>query len=250
MSWKGTDRKGSNGLQRSHTFPMPLLKYSQSEKRRHHNHPHHQHHTHHNRLNVQRQQTTSAELDNTPEFDIDDPRQVSPSLGNRNGMNVNVVESSSHDTMRVSYCRREVKKAKKLSIIVLFFMICWMPLYTLNFLESFQWVQHPVWLLDTLIILSHLNSAVNPLLYAYHMKDFREAFRRLLCMCVLRAEDLRDIRRRELVTITQSYNQAIRRDRATAERDSDSQNQRFSRELSPSSYPNSLNPTPEISFTG
>jgi len=32
----------------------------------------------------------------------------------------------------VSEKRREGKAAKKLSIIVLFFMICWMPLYTIN----------------------------------------------------------------------------------------------------------------------
>ncbi len=31
--------------------------------------------------------------------------------------------------------RREAKAAKKLSIIVLFFMICWMPLYTINCIQ-------------------------------------------------------------------------------------------------------------------
>ena len=35
----------------------------------------------------------------------------------------------------VSEKRREAKAAKKLSIIVLFFMICWMPLYTINCIQ-------------------------------------------------------------------------------------------------------------------
>jgi len=31
--------------------------------------------------------------------------------------------------------RREAKAAKKLGIIVLFFLICWMPLYTINCIQ-------------------------------------------------------------------------------------------------------------------
>ncbi|XP_041767906.1 adenosine receptor A2b [Anopheles merus] len=76
---------------------------------------------------------------------------------------------------------REVKATQNLSIIVLFFMLCWMPLHTINCIVAFCPQCHihaPVMLL--VITLSHLNSALNPLLYAYHLKDFRAALKRLL----------------------------------------------------------------------
>ncbi|KAG5881032.1 hypothetical protein JTB14_006824 [Gonioctena quinquepunctata] len=72
----------------------------------------------------------------------------------------------------------EVKATQNLSIIVLFFMICWFPLYTINCILAFNpnfYVNSNVMLCS--IILSHLNSAGNPLLYAYHLKDFRAALK-------------------------------------------------------------------------
>lgn len=77
--------------------------------------------------------------------------------------------------------KSEVKATQNLSIIVAFFVICWMPLYTINCVQAFcPKCPVPVPLLHGCIVLSHLNSAVNPLLYAYHLKDFRNAFRSLL----------------------------------------------------------------------
>lgn len=77
--------------------------------------------------------------------------------------------------------KREVRTAKALLSIVLFFMICWFPLYTLNCVKAFcVGCDTPHWVFDVLIILSHANSALNPFLYAYRMSDFRNAFKRLL----------------------------------------------------------------------
>lgn len=77
--------------------------------------------------------------------------------------------------------KREVKATQNLSIIVLFFMICWIPLYTINCIKAFCPACHidATWT-DFCIILSHLNSAVNPLLYAYHLRDFRAALKSLI----------------------------------------------------------------------
>lgn len=78
--------------------------------------------------------------------------------------------------------KREVKATQNLSVIVLFFMLCWLPLYTINCVQAFCPTCHiEPWLMLFLIILSHLNSALNPLLYAYHLKDFRAALKALLC---------------------------------------------------------------------
>nr|XP_029717466.1 5-hydroxytryptamine receptor 2B-like [Aedes albopictus]XP_029717467.1 5-hydroxytryptamine receptor 2B-like [Aedes albopictus]XP_029717468.1 5-hydroxytryptamine receptor 2B-like [Aedes albopictus] len=77
--------------------------------------------------------------------------------------------------------KREVKATQNLSIIVLFFMICWIPLYTINCIVAFcRDCTIPPTLMFFCIILSHLNSAVNPLLYAYHLKDFRAALKNLI----------------------------------------------------------------------
>lgn len=78
--------------------------------------------------------------------------------------------------------KREVKATQNLSIIVLFFMICWLPLYTINCIKAFcPDCDIPGKVTLFAIILSHLNSAVNPLLYAYHLKDFRAALKSLIC---------------------------------------------------------------------
>lgn len=53
--------------------------------------------------------------------------------------------------------------------------------------------------LDVLIILSHINSAGSPFLYAFHMKDFRQALRRLICKGAMSKHKLRDLRREELL---------------------------------------------------
>ncbi|XP_017055812.1 uncharacterized protein LOC108097792 [Drosophila ficusphila] len=77
--------------------------------------------------------------------------------------------------------KRDVKATQNLSIIVLFFMICWIPLYTINCIKAFCpscYVEPQLTLFC--IILSHLNSAVNPVLYAYHLKDFRAALKNFL----------------------------------------------------------------------
>lgn len=77
--------------------------------------------------------------------------------------------------------KKEVKATQNLSIIVLFFILCWMPLYTINCIQAFcENCYVPDLVLNLCIILSHLNSAGNPLLYAYRLSDFRTALRCLL----------------------------------------------------------------------
>lgn len=74
--------------------------------------------------------------------------------------------------------KREVKATQNLSIIVLFFMMCWFPLYTINCIKAFcPDCYVPELLTYCCIVLSHLNSAMNPVLYAYHLKDFRAALK-------------------------------------------------------------------------
>ncbi|XP_041977706.1 adenosine receptor A3 [Aricia agestis] len=79
--------------------------------------------------------------------------------------------------------KREVKATQNLAIIVFFFIICWIPLYTINAIKAFMpTLDIPNTLTYFCIIFSHLNSAINPLLYAYHLKDFRAALKGLICV--------------------------------------------------------------------
>ncbi|XP_045132496.1 uncharacterized protein LOC123516859 isoform X2 [Portunus trituberculatus] len=83
--------------------------------------------------------------------------------------------------------RREVKAAKSLSIIVLFFMISWFPLYTINCVQAFcKHCTASSGVMFFTITLTHLNSAINPFLYAYHMHDFRAALKSFILHHILR----------------------------------------------------------------
>lgn len=81
--------------------------------------------------------------------------------------------------------KREVKATQNLAIIVGFFMICWIPLYTINcYLAFCNGCQVDMTFMNCCIILSHLNSAGNPLLYAYHLRDFRAAMKNFFCSLI------------------------------------------------------------------
>lgn len=63
-------------------------------------------------------------------------------------------------------------------MIVTFFMLSTLPLKVVTFLNSAcnLSITNNETLINCLIILSHVKPALNPLLYAYHLLDFRQAF--------------------------------------------------------------------------
>lgn len=88
--------------------------------------------------------------------------------------------------------QREIRAAKSLSIIVGLFALCWLPVHILNCLTLFyEEMEKPEYVMYVAIILSHANSAVNPIIYAYRIQDFRNTFRKILTRHVLcRREEL------------------------------------------------------------
>lgn len=96
-------------------------------------------------------------------------------------------ESQSHGLLQ-----REIRAAKSLSIIVGLFAVCWLPVHILNCLTLFYGELHkPELVMYVAIILSHANSAVNPVIYAYRIQDFRNTFRKILARHFLcRKEEL------------------------------------------------------------
>ncbi|XP_042298606.1 adenosine receptor A2b isoform X2 [Sceloporus undulatus] len=84
--------------------------------------------------------------------------------------------------------QREVNAAKSLAIIVGLFALCWLPLHILNCLTLFRpdfAKVKPDWVMNLTIILSHANSVVNPIIYAYRIRDFRYTFRKILSRYLL-----------------------------------------------------------------
>ena len=100
--------------------------------------------------------------------------RVTPSNRNSTTNSLSIQPPSETQLLRLlnsAAQKREVKATQNLSIIVAFFMICWIPLYTINCINAFCkqcFINESVIFFG--IILSHLNSAINPLLYAYHLK--------------------------------------------------------------------------------
>lgn len=88
--------------------------------------------------------------------------------------------------------QREFRAAKSLSIIVGLFAVCWLPVHILNCLTLFyEELKKPAIVMYVAIILSHANSAVNPIIYAYRIQDFRNTFRKILAQNILcRKEEL------------------------------------------------------------
>ncbi|OCT79490.1 hypothetical protein XELAEV_18026301mg [Xenopus laevis] len=74
--------------------------------------------------------------------------------------------------------KREIKTATSLFTIIFLFVLCWAPLHVVNGLILLcSRCSIPPLLVDTGIILSHANSALNPIVYAYKLKSFRDKFK-------------------------------------------------------------------------
>uniref|UniRef100_A0A4W5RCE9 G-protein coupled receptors family 1 profile domain-containing protein n=1 Tax=Hucho hucho TaxID=62062 RepID=A0A4W5RCE9_9TELE len=90
--------------------------------------------------------------------------------------------SGGSECKRAVRMRREVRKATSLFLVLFLFMLCWLPLHFLNCVKLMCPRCHvPLPLTLAAILLSHANSALNPLLYAYRMRSFRHTLRALCC---------------------------------------------------------------------
>ncbi|XP_041700936.1 adenosine receptor A1-like [Coregonus clupeaformis] len=75
------------------------------------------------------------------------------------------------------YYDKELKLAKSLALVLFLFAISWLPLHIINCVTLFcPTCDKPLFLIYIAILLTHGNSAVNPIVYAFRIKKFRDAF--------------------------------------------------------------------------
>ncbi|KAK8754305.1 hypothetical protein OTU49_015512 [Cherax quadricarinatus] len=81
--------------------------------------------------------------------------------------------------------KREHKAARTLGIIMGAFIVCWLPFFTwyVTITLCGQACPCPEIIVSILFWIGYFNSMLNPAIYAYFNRDFREAFRRTL-QCV------------------------------------------------------------------
>ncbi|XP_038060756.1 adenosine receptor A1-like [Patiria miniata] len=93
-----------------------------------------------------------------------------------------MASSNARRKRRFSAYKRDVKAVKSVGVIIVIFAICWFPLSIINLRTALcpSCIGPSLTIYDVFIVLSHANSAINPLIYAYG-KDFRTAYKRTIC---------------------------------------------------------------------
>ncbi|CAJ1050254.1 adenosine receptor A1 [Xyrichtys novacula] len=87
---------------------------------------------------------------------------------------------------RDRYYQKELKLAKSLALVVFLFVVCWLPIHIMNCIDFFCPECHvPKFATYVGIFMSHVNSALNPLVYAFRIKRFRVTLIQITRRCML-----------------------------------------------------------------
>ena len=76
--------------------------------------------------------------------------------------------------------KHETKAAKTLGIIMGCFCICWCPFFIINVVDAIIQYKTPYYLWQVALWLGYSNSTMNPFLFYFFNRSFRNAFRRIL----------------------------------------------------------------------
>ncbi|KAM3620781.1 uncharacterized protein V6R79_001873 [Siganus canaliculatus] len=83
------------------------------------------------------------------------------------------------------YYRKELKLAKSLALVVFLFVLCWLPIHIMNCIDFFCPKCHiPKFAMYIGIFMSHVNSALNPMVYAFRIQRFRATLIQITRRCM------------------------------------------------------------------
>ncbi|TNN80601.1 Somatostatin receptor type 5 [Liparis tanakae] len=92
------------------------------------------------------------------------------------------VRSASVRAGRTKRRKSERKVTRMVVIIVLVFVLCWLPFFTGNIVNLVHIIpENHKTIYFFLIILTYVNSCANPILYAFLSENFRQSFQKVLC---------------------------------------------------------------------
>ncbi|XP_059185807.1 adenosine receptor A1 [Centropristis striata] len=84
------------------------------------------------------------------------------------------------------YYRKELRLAKSLALVVFLFAVCWLPIHIMNCINFFcPKCSIPKVAMYIGIFMSHVNSALNPMVYAFRIKRFRVTLIQIFRRCML-----------------------------------------------------------------
>ncbi|KAF7668806.1 hypothetical protein LDENG_00287010 [Lucifuga dentata] len=93
-------------------------------------------------------------------------------------LNKKMINTSHTDPNK--YYGKELNLAKSLALVLFLFAISWLPLHIINCITLFcPDCQKPMFILYIAILLTHGNSAVNPIVFAFRIQKFRMAFKKI-----------------------------------------------------------------------
>ncbi|KAK3706143.1 hypothetical protein QZH41_001668 [Actinostola sp. cb2023] len=90
--------------------------------------------------------------------------------------------------------KRDMRVIVTIALLILFFVIAWLPFFIVNLFAAFCFPCISAYTASLLLFVKFMhysNSAVNPIVYAVKIPEFRRAFRQLVGLCMCRAENLR-----------------------------------------------------------
>ena len=85
--------------------------------------------------------------------------------------------------------KRDMRIAMTIALVIGFFVVAWLPFFTVQLLLVFCLKCYPAILSNTDLLLivkfmHYSNSAVNPIVYAVKIPEFRRAFKQLVALCL------------------------------------------------------------------
>ena len=99
-----------------------------------------------------------------------------------------MVQNNLHSsTLSGRITHRDIKVTKILFITVIGFLTCWTPLTVIDFVDTFRGeVSFPRQVYFMYFILGNLSGVINPFIYGFLQKNFREEYKKIFGICRLR----------------------------------------------------------------